>query len=104
MKLNYPVLILLFVSTICFSQIPEAIKKPQMKFLGAFDAGQPDVSIVKLFDQTDDVLCYVLMPDSAGRRQGDKGKWVYEGNSVGSISCLKVKLAVTPIQQGNSKM
>jgi len=68
-----------------------------MKFLGAFDAGQPDVSIVKLYDASDDVLCYVLMPDSASRRQVDKEKWVYEANAVGSISCLKVKVPVVPI-------
>jgi hypothetical protein len=34
-----------------------------MKFLGAFDAGLPNVSIIKLLDPTDEVLCYVLMPD-----------------------------------------
>ena len=79
-----------------------------MKFLGAFDAGLPNVSIIKLLDPTDDVLCYVLMPDNAIRKQVDKEKWVYESNNVGSISCLKVIVPVIPmtpnsLQQGGKK-
>lgn len=80
----------------------EPQKKPQMKFMGAFDAGQPGVSIYKLFDPTEDVVCYALMPETAGRRQIEGGKWVYEGNTVGSISCLKVKLPVIPVSASGS--
>lgn len=94
--------LLLSVGSLAIAQSNDA-KKPQMQFLGAFDAGQPNVSIIKLLDPTDDVLCYVLMPDNASRKQVDKAKWVYEANAVGSISCLKVKLAVTPIQDSNTK-
>lgn len=65
-----------------------ASPKPQMQYLGAFDAGQPGTSIFKMYDPSDDVLCYVLMPETAGRKQVD-GKWVYDGNSVGSLSCIK---------------
>lgn len=72
-------------------------EKPKMKFLGAFDAGQPNVSIIKLLDPTDDVLCYVLMPDHAARKQVDKDTWTYEANSVGTISCLKVMVPVLPV-------
>jgi hypothetical protein len=72
-------------------------KKPIMKFLGAYDAGVSNASIIKLFDPTDEVLCYVLMPDNTSRRQVDKDKWVYEANSVGSISCLKVRVPVIPL-------
>lgn len=75
----------------------EAVKKPQMQFMGAYDAGQAGVSIYKMFDQTEDVVCYILMPDVASRKPVEGGKWVYDGNSVGSISCLKVKLPVVPL-------
>lgn len=68
-------------------------KNPQMKFMGAYDAGQPGVYIYKLFDPTEDVVCYALMPEAVGRRKSENGKWIYDGNSVGSISCLKVKLS-----------
>jgi hypothetical protein len=93
--------LLIFISTVAIAQTNDT-KKPQMKFLGAFDGGQPNVSIIKLLDPTDDVLCYILMPDNAARKQVDKDKWVYEANAVGSISCLKVMVpvvAVTPNPQ-----
>lgn len=75
----------------------EPAKKPQMQFMGAYDAGQPGVSIYKMFDPTEDVVCYILMPEVVGRKPVDGGKWIYDGNSVGSISCLKVKLPVVPL-------
>jgi hypothetical protein len=75
----------------------ENVKKPQMQFMGAYDAGQPGVSIYKMFDPTEDVVCYILMPEVVGRKPADGGKWIYDGNSVGSISCLKVKLPVVPL-------
>ena len=81
---------------------PKENKKPLMKFLGAFDAGLPNVSIIKLLDPTDEVLCYVLMPDHTTRRLVEKDKWVYEANSVGSISCLKVRIPVIPLSSGGS--
>ena len=72
-------------------------EKPKMQFMGAYDGGQPGVSIYKLFDPTDDVVCYVLTPEIAGRKQDAAGNWIYEGNSAGSISCLKVKVLVVPV-------
>lgn len=91
----------LFISVVFATQTINAqsvtSKKPQMKFLGAYDAGLPNVSIIKLLDPTDDVLCYVLMPDTSSRKQVDKDKWTYEANTVGSISCLKVMVPVMPI-------
>lgn len=94
--------VLLLLSTLTLadnkdSKDAKETKKPMMKFLGAFDAGLPNVSIIKLLDPTDEVLCYVLMPDHTSRRQVDKEKWVYEANSVGSISCLKVRMPVIPV-------
>lgn len=75
---------------------PKGADKPKMQFLGAFDGGQPGVGIYKMFDPTDDVVCYILMPEVANRRKVEGG-WAYEGNSVGSISCLKVKVPVIPL-------
>jgi hypothetical protein len=76
---------------------PKPAEKPKMQFMGAYDGGQPGVSIYKLFDPTDDVVCYVLTPEIAGRKQNEAGVWLYEGNSAGSISCLKVKVLVVPV-------
>ena len=87
---------MLLFGTATFAQTNDA-KKPQMKLLGVYGAGQPNVSIVKLLDPTDDVLCYVLMPDTAARKQVDVDKWTYEGNNVGSISCLKVLVPVVGV-------
>ena len=64
--------------------------KAQMRFLGVFDAGHKDVSIYKMLDASDDVICYLLMPDHASK-QMVQDKLMYEGNSVGSISCVKGK-------------
>jgi hypothetical protein len=61
--------------------------------MGAYDAGQPGVSIYKMFDPTDEVVCYVLMPEVVGRKQIDSGKYIYDGNTIGSISCVKVRYA-----------
>lgn len=72
-----------------FSQnSPPNSQKAQMRYVGTFEAGQPGAGIYKLYDASDDVICYVLMPDTAARKQVDN-KWVYEGNTLGSISCLK---------------
>ena len=56
-----------------------------------------------MFDPTEDVDCYILMPEVAGKRRVDGGKWIYEGNSIGSISCLKVKLPVIPVNPQATK-
>jgi len=99
MKRILALLALLFLTSIGFvhAQTPQPAEKPKMQFMGAYDGGQPGVSIYKLFDPTDDVVCYVLTPDIAGRKQDAAGVWIYEGNSAGSISCLKVKVLVVPV-------
>lgn len=81
----------IILSTFAFSQQPQT-KKPLMKFLGAYDAGQEGVNIYKMFDPTEEVVCYVLMPEVAGRRVNENGKIIYDGNTVGSLSCLKVRI------------
>lgn len=68
-----------------------------MQVVGKFDAGQPNVSIFKMYDASDDVICYALMPEVVTRKQTESG-WTYDGNNVGSISCLKNRQTVIPIQ------
>ena len=88
-------------SPLAFGQ--ERINKPKMKFMGAFDAGQTGASIYKMLDPTEDVVCYILAPDVAGRKVVGGNKWLYDGNAVGSISCLKVRLPVISITPPASK-
>jgi hypothetical protein len=73
-------------------------KKASMVYVGAFEAGQPGASIYKLYDVSDDVICYILMPDTASRKQVE-GKWVYDSNSLGSLSCLKANSPIKPSSQ-----
>ena len=82
-------------SVLAQSKMPP--EKPKMQFMGAYDAGQAGVSIYKMFDPTEDVVCYILAPEVASRKALDGDKWIYDGNSAGSISCLKVKLPVVPL-------
>jgi hypothetical protein len=60
----------------------------QMKFIAKFDSGQKDASIYKMVDPSDDVICYILMPEFSSHKVVDE-KFIYEANSIGSISCLK---------------
>lgn len=60
---------------------------PKMTLRGVFDAGQPGAVIIKLYDESAEVLCYVLMPENAVKRQIN-GVWTYDGNNIGSISCV----------------
>lgn len=70
------------------AQNPQVGQKVPMQYVATFEAGQPGAGIYKLYDASDDIICYVLMPDTASRKQVE-GKWVYDSNSLGSISCLK---------------
>lgn len=36
------------------------------------------------------------MPDQAGRREGVGGGWIYEGNTVGAMSCVKARMLIMP--------
>lgn len=97
MKPFFLVLLMLSCCSFAYSQEKPRTEKPKMQFMGAYDAGQPGVNIYKMFDPTEDVVCYLLMPEVAGRKQIAEGKWIYDANSVGSISCLKVRLPVVAI-------
>jgi hypothetical protein len=90
---------LMILSTSChiLAQDKKVAEKPRMQFMGAYDAGQAGANIYKMFDPTEDVVCYILMPETAGRKAVEGGKWIYDGNNIGSISCLKVKLPVVPL-------
>lgn len=84
----WPWLAVLATPLICSPALAEPARQlERMQLLGVFDAGQPNTMILKLFDTEAGVLCYILMPEKAARKQVDSG-WVYEGNTIGSISCL----------------
>lgn len=85
-----------FIASSVFAQNAQQGQKAQMRYIATFEAGQPGAGIYKLFDQSDDVICYVLMPDTASRKQVD-GKWVYDSNTLGSISCLKANSPAKPL-------
>jgi len=68
--------------------VKSKIQKAQMRFIGTFESGYKDAGIYKMVDTSDDVICYVLMPDNSSNRMVD-GKLIYEANNVGSISCVK---------------
>lgn len=72
----------------------QSTQKSQMRYVATFEAGQPNASIYKLYDASDDVICYILMPDTAIKKQLDS-KLVYEGNTLGSLSCLKANSPVS---------
>ena len=99
MKMKYLLATLLasLVVSNAYAQNKKPADKPKMQFMGAYDAGQPGVNIYKMFDPTEDVVCYIMTPETVTRKEVEPGKWVYEGNNIGSISCLKVKLPVVPL-------
>lgn len=63
--------------------------RKSLKLVEVFDAGQPQTIILKLYDDKADVLCYVLMPELAARKQINSN-WIYDANTIGSISCVKL--------------
>lgn len=88
--------VLMWLSSCSLVSAQTMAQKPKMVYMGAYDSGQASVSIHKLFDPTEDVVCYLLMPDQAGRKEGMNGGWIYEGNSVGAMSCVKARVHVMP--------
>lgn len=75
---------LYFISAIANAAPDTPLSK--MKVANIYDAGQPGSLIVKLYDETDDIFCYVLMAANVGRKQVN-GVLIYDGNNLGSISC-----------------
>lgn len=87
-----------FMGGVVLAQSGQSAQKAQMYYIATFEAGQPGAGIYKLYDASDDVICYVLMPETASRKQID-GKWVYESNSLGSISCLKARSTASVVKK-----
>ena len=73
-----------------------AQSRKSLQLVEVFDAGQPQAVILKLYDPQADVICYVLTPERASRQQSEGG-WLYEGNNVGSISCVKQRQYVVDV-------
>jgi hypothetical protein len=99
---SFTVLVVLFFqiqSAFAQSNQAQVQQKPKMTFLGQFDAGSPNAGIFKVYDPTDQVLCYILMPEAANRKTVNNVV-LYEGNSLGSISCLKVSPNEDLLKQG----
>ena len=65
-----------------------AQSRKALQLIEVFDAGQPQAVILKLYDPSADVICYVLTPERAARKQVE-GNLLYDGNQVGAISCVK---------------
>jgi hypothetical protein len=82
-------LMALQIHTPATAQMAATHKK--MTVVDVYDAGQPQGIILKLFDPGSDVICYVLMPEQASRKPLG-GTWIYDGNTVGSISCVAAAL------------
>ena len=73
-----------------------AQKAKPMQLVEVFEAGQPQAVILKLYDAQAEVICYVLTPERVARKPVD-GNLVYEGNSVGAISCVKQRQHVVDV-------
>lgn len=85
-----PLSVLLLAAAARSQPVPAPVHK-RMTVMDIYEAGQPQAIILKLFDPGSDVVCYVLMPEQAARKEVGS-KWIYEGNAVGSISCVPVAL------------
>lgn len=91
MKKIYFLTILLLFSDFAAPQTKVNEKQyDQMQLVGIYSSGQPGANIYKFYDLTEDVLCYFLTPTVVGKRNTDNGQFIFEGNSVGSLSCMKV--------------
>ena len=78
--------------------VATAQTRKSLKLVEVFDAGQPQTIILKLYDEKADVLCYVLMPELAARKRID-ANWIYDANTIGSISCVKQSPIATAAPQ-----
>lgn len=70
---------------------------PRMQYLGKFSIGAPEAGVYKLYDNTEDIVCYILMPDIQQTQLGEAGI-TYSGNSLGSISCVKIHYVPPKVQ------
>lgn len=63
---------------------------PRMRPIGKFSAGVPNAGIYKLFDESDNIVCYVLMLNSLETKREGCGELTYNSNNIGSISCVRI--------------
>lgn len=49
-----------------------------------------NAGIYKLFDETDNIVCYVLMPNYLETKRENGGELTYNSNTIGSISCVRI--------------
>lgn len=76
---------------------------PQMQFKGAFSSGHKDFNIYKMFDPSEDVLCYIMMPTLATKTDTPTGQITYDGNSIGALSCFKIFAAPAKLTDSPGK-
>lgn len=80
---------LAFVSASSIAQQP-ANQLPQMQFQGVYATGHKDFNIYKMFDPLEDVLCYIMMPTLASKSDTPAGQIIYDSNTIGALSCMKI--------------
>lgn len=76
---------------------------PQMMFKGAYTTGHKDFNIYKMYDQTEDVLCYIMMPTLASKKDTETGQIIYDSNSIGALSCMKIFAAPSKTSESMGK-
>jgi hypothetical protein len=86
LKVMWKIFLLFFIMP-GIAHAQQAAALPKMPLVGIFDAGQPGAVIMKLHDEKEGILCYVLMPENVARQQIN-GIWTFAGNNIGSISCV----------------
>ena len=77
---------------------------PQMQFQGVYATGHKDFNIYKMVDPLEDVLCYIMMPTLASKTDTPTGQIIYDSNTIGALSCLKIyavppKTALSPTKK-----
>lgn len=83
--------VLSFLLTTLPSQAQQAASQiPQMQFQGVYATGHKDFNIYKMFDPLEDVLCYIMMPTLAAKQDTPSGQIIYDSNTIGALSCIKI--------------
>lgn len=93
--INFKKILIFSTFVFMFSSLGAQDNRKNLQVLDIFNAGQPQSIILKLYDKESSVVCYVLMPENAGRKDINNS-WIYDGNNIGSISCIKIDDRVSP--------
>jgi hypothetical protein len=81
-------LVLVIVTAVSALSYAANEKNFLFQFVGKTRGGFEGSEIVKLYDPGEGVTCYILSPGNV-RTSGIGSSRTFEGNNVGSISCLK---------------